>query len=121
MLERVSILQAQFFFCSFYLPEDVLLVCLLSYIRNIRKNQCAVDQSLWTLWSPMSKPERCHCMRWRLGWLPAINCLDMYRHLLMPKTIRDPSSFRLNMLPLRPSVLQNLALTWCDMSRIYKE
>lgn len=124
MLERVSILQAQFFFRSFYLPEDVLLVCLLSYIRNTRKSQWYAlslsGASLWKtvlsiteepdirslkaakqrflqqnleirqrcrnsnllskccwstsldpiLWPPMSKPERCHCMRWRLGWLP---------------------------------------------------
>ncbi|ORE09352.1 hypothetical protein BCV72DRAFT_201847 [Rhizopus microsporus var. microsporus] len=30
----------------------------------------------------------------------------------MPETIRDPLSFLLNILPLRPSVPPNLALTW---------
>ncbi|KAG0811698.1 hypothetical protein G6F16_007520 [Rhizopus arrhizus] len=83
------------------------------------------------LWLPMSKSERSRCIRWRLGWLPggkprpcpkhltqqlskshAINCLDMHRRLFMPETIRDPLSFLLNMLPLRPLVLPNLALTW---------
>jgi hypothetical protein len=83
------------------------------------------------LWLPMSKSERSRCIRWRLGWLPggkprpcpkhpmqqlsknhAISCLDMYRRLSMPETIRDPLSFLLNMLLLRPSVPQNLALAW---------
>jgi hypothetical protein len=79
---------------------------------------------------PMPKSERSRCIRWRLGWLPggkprpcpkhptqqlsknhAINCLDMHRRLFMPETIRDPLSFLLNMLSLRPSVPPNLALT----------
>ncbi|CEG82454.1 hypothetical protein RMATCC62417_16523 [Rhizopus microsporus] len=83
------------------------------------------------LWLPMSKSERSRCMRWRLGWLPggkprpcpkhptqllsknhAISCCDMHRRLFMPETIRDPLSFLLNMLPLRPSIPPNLALTW---------
>ncbi|KAG1169845.1 hypothetical protein G6F70_008094 [Rhizopus microsporus] len=77
------------------------------------------------LWLPMSKSERNRCIRWRLDWLPggiprpcpkhpaqllfkkhAVSCLDMYRRLFMADTIRDPLSFLLNMLPLRPSVSQ---------------
>ncbi|KAG1168596.1 hypothetical protein G6F70_006051 [Rhizopus microsporus] len=77
------------------------------------------------LWLPMSKSERSRCIRWRLGWLPggkprpcpkhptqllskkhAISCLDMHQRLFMPETIRDPLSFLLNILPLRPSVPQ---------------
>ncbi|ORE06615.1 hypothetical protein BCV72DRAFT_328256 [Rhizopus microsporus var. microsporus] len=77
------------------------------------------------LWLPMSKSERSRCIRWRLGWLPggkprsclkhptqqlskdhAISCLDMHRRLFMPETIRDPLSFLLNMLPLRPSPIK---------------
>ncbi|KAG1138667.1 hypothetical protein G6F37_009849 [Rhizopus arrhizus] len=75
------------------------------------------------LWLSMLKSDRSCCIRWRLGWLPggkprpcpkypaqqfsknhAINCLDMHRCLFLPETIRDPLSFVLNMLPLRPSV-----------------
>ncbi|PHZ13565.1 uncharacterized protein RHIMIDRAFT_236619 [Rhizopus microsporus ATCC 52813] len=88
------------------------------------------------LWLPMSKSERSRCIRWRLGWLPgskpqtcpkhpmqqlskshAISCLDMYRRLFMPETIRDPLSFLLNMLPLRPLVPKpssNLVSTMAD-------
>ncbi|ORE04530.1 hypothetical protein BCV72DRAFT_312765 [Rhizopus microsporus var. microsporus] len=170
MLERTSILQAQFLFRSLFLPEDALLTCLLPYIRNTRGSQwyalsqpdtrslkaakrrflqqnleirqrcrnskllsscrrsISLDPILWLL---MSKSERSRCIHWRLGWLPggklrpcpkhpmqqlsknhAISCLDMHRHLLMPETIRDPLPFLLNMLPLRPSVPPNLALTW---------
>ncbi|KAL4214188.1 hypothetical protein AB4K20DRAFT_1792719 [Rhizopus microsporus] len=77
------------------------------------------------LWLPMSKSERSRCIRWRLGWLPggkprpcpkhptqllskkhAISCLDMHQRLFMPETIRDPLSFLLNILPLRPSLDQ---------------
>ncbi|KAG0763500.1 hypothetical protein G6F57_000790 [Rhizopus arrhizus] len=76
----------------------------------------------------MSKSERSRCIRWLPGGKPrpcpkyptqqlsknhAINCLDMHRRLFVPETIRDPLSFLLNMLPLRPSVpFPNLALTW---------
>ncbi|ORE02552.1 hypothetical protein BCV72DRAFT_48152, partial [Rhizopus microsporus var. microsporus] len=41
-----------------------------------------------------------------------ISCLDMHRRLFMLETIRNPLSFILNMLPLRPSIPPNLALTW---------
>ncbi|KAL4210254.1 hypothetical protein AB4K20DRAFT_1968358 [Rhizopus microsporus] len=111
--------KTQFLFRSLYLPEDALLACLLPYIRNTRGSQ----------WYALSLRGR--CIRWRLGWLAggkprlcpkhptqllskkhAVNCLDMHRHLFMPDTIRDPLSFLLNMLPLRPSVPPNLALTW---------
>ncbi|KAG1546448.1 hypothetical protein G6F49_010495 [Rhizopus delemar] len=83
------------------------------------------------LWLPMSYAERSRCIRWRLGWLPggkphpcpkhptlkftrkhAITCLNMHQRLYMPKTITDPLSFLLNMLPSRPSVSSNLALSW---------
>ncbi|PHZ09908.1 uncharacterized protein RHIMIDRAFT_261234 [Rhizopus microsporus ATCC 52813] len=49
MSERVSILQAQLLFRSLYLPEDVLLACLLPYIRNTRRSQwCTLFHT--TLW-----------------------------------------------------------------------
>ncbi|ORE02478.1 hypothetical protein BCV72DRAFT_317778 [Rhizopus microsporus var. microsporus] len=73
----------------------------------------------------LSSCQRSRCIRWRLGWLPggkprpcpkhptqqlsknhAISCLDIHRCLFMPETTRDPLSFLLNMLPLRPSVPQ---------------
>ncbi|KAG1608378.1 hypothetical protein G6F46_011591 [Rhizopus delemar] len=83
------------------------------------------------LWLPMCYAERSRCIRWRLGWLTggkphpcpkhptlkftrkhAITCLNMHQRLYMPKTITDPLSFLLNMLPSRPSVSSNLALSW---------
>ncbi|KAG1625268.1 hypothetical protein G6F44_012699 [Rhizopus delemar] len=84
-----------------------------------------------TLWLPMSYAERSRCIRWRIGCLPggkphlclkhptlkftrkhAITCLNMHQRLYMPETITDPLSFLLNMLPSRPSVPSNLALSW---------
>ncbi|ORE04825.1 hypothetical protein BCV72DRAFT_250977 [Rhizopus microsporus var. microsporus] len=68
------------------------------------------------LWLPMSK------LGWPLDGKPrpcpkhptqllsknhAISCLDMHRRLFTPETIRDPLSFLLNMLPLRPSLHYN--------------
>ncbi|ORE07521.1 hypothetical protein BCV72DRAFT_326374 [Rhizopus microsporus var. microsporus] len=73
----------------------------------------------------LSSCQRSCYIRWRLGWLPGgkprpcpkrptqqlsknhvISCLDMHRRLFMSETIRDPLSFLLNMLPLRPSAPQ---------------
>ncbi|KAL4209363.1 hypothetical protein AB4K20DRAFT_1969939 [Rhizopus microsporus] len=90
------------------------------------------------LWLSMSKSEYSRCMRWRIGWLPSskprpclkhskqqlsknhsISYLDMHRCLFMPETIRDPLSFLLNMLRLRPLIPPNLALTCLCDGRLY--
>ncbi|KAG1543416.1 hypothetical protein G6F49_011353 [Rhizopus delemar] len=61
---------------------------LLSHCRN----DLIVDPILRI---PMTRSERSRCVRWRLGWLP----LDMHNRLQMPKSIDDPLSYLLNLLP----------------------
>ncbi|KAG1582842.1 hypothetical protein G6F48_008896 [Rhizopus delemar] len=61
---------------------------LLSHCRN----DLIVDPILRI---PMTRNERSCCVRWRLGWLP----LDMHNCLQMPKSIDDPFSYLLNLLP----------------------
>lgn len=75
-----------------------------------------VDPSLWL---PMTCSERSRVLRWRLGWLsggkpkectlhPGQNwsrrhvfeCLHVHGRLYLPRTIEDPISFLLNLLPL---------------------
>ncbi|KAG1180466.1 hypothetical protein G6F70_004106 [Rhizopus microsporus] len=51
----------------------------------------------------ITRSERSRCMRWRLGWLP----LDMHNRLQMPKSIDDPLSYLLNLLP--PTLLTKKA------------
>jgi hypothetical protein len=72
------------------------------------------------LWLPMSHSERSRTIRWRLGWLPggipkdcpyhpnthfsryhATECLQMHSRLCLPRSIEDPLSFLLNLLPHR--------------------
>ena len=84
---------------------------LLSYYRN----DLTVDPILRI---PMTRSERSRCVRWRLGWLPlgkpqacpfhpnelfsrqhSFSCLDMHKRLQMPKSIDDPLSYLLNLLP----------------------
>ncbi|CAO0793330.1 unnamed protein product [Mucor circinelloides] len=66
----------------------------------------------------MTPVERSRLIRWRLGWLPgglpkpciyhpfelltkthATECLHIHRRLYMPRSVADPLSFLLNMLP----------------------
>ncbi|KAG1535107.1 hypothetical protein G6F46_010932 [Rhizopus delemar] len=84
---------------------------LLSHCRN----DLIVDPILRI---PMTRSERSRCVRWRLGWLPlgkpqsrpfhpnelfsrqhSFSCLDMHNRLQMPKSIDDPLSYLLNLLP----------------------
>ena len=84
---------------------------LLSHCRN----DLIVDPILRI---PMTRSERSRCVRWRLGWLPlgkpqacpfhpneffsrqhSFSCLDMHKRLQMSKSIDDPLSYLLNLLP----------------------
>ena len=66
----------------------------------------------------MTRSEWSRCVRWRLGWLHlgkpqacsfhpnelfsrqhSFSCLDMHNRLQMPKSIDDPLSYLLNLLP----------------------
>ena len=108
--------------------QEIRQRCWGSKLLSNCRRSISLDPILWLL---MSKSERSRCIRWRLGWLPggkprpcprqstqllsknhAISCLDMHQRLFMPDIIRNPLSFLLNMLPLRPSVPSNLAFTW---------
>ncbi|ORE07731.1 hypothetical protein BCV72DRAFT_325674 [Rhizopus microsporus var. microsporus] len=51
----------------------------------------------------MTRSERSRCVRWRLGWLPH----DTHNRLQMPKSIDDPLSYLLNLLP--PTLLTKKA------------
>ncbi|KAI7905638.1 uncharacterized protein BX663DRAFT_535194 [Cokeromyces recurvatus] len=64
------------------------------------------------LWLPMTPSEHSRTIRWRLGCLPlpsnpnelftrshSFSCLHMHNRLQMPKSIEDPLSYLLNLLP----------------------
>ncbi|KAG1473597.1 hypothetical protein G6F56_000868 [Rhizopus delemar] len=95
------------------------------------------------LWLPMTCSERSRVLRWRLGWLPggkpkecvfhlyhnwsrrhAFDCLNVLHRLYLPRSIEDPISFLLNLLPLHkpcPTVSHSWFTLWPILCTILHE
>ncbi|CEP10074.1 hypothetical protein [Parasitella parasitica] len=95
------------------------------------------------LWLPMTCSERSRVLRWRLGWLPGgkpkecilhpghnwsrrhvYECLSVHDRLYLPRSIEDPISFLLNLLPLhklRPTDHHNWVVQWPILCTILHE
>ncbi|EIE76949.1 hypothetical protein RO3G_01653 [Rhizopus delemar RA 99-880] len=95
------------------------------------------------LWLPMTCSERSRVLRWRLGWLPggkpkecifhpyhnlscrhAFDCLHVHHRLYLPRSIEDPISFLLNLLPLhkpRPTASHSWFTLWPILCTILHE
>ncbi|KAG1471174.1 hypothetical protein G6F56_002274 [Rhizopus delemar] len=95
------------------------------------------------LWLPMTCSERSRVLRWRLGWLPggkpkecifhpyhnwsrrhAFDCLNFHHRLYLPRSIEDPISFLLNLLPLhtpRPTESHSWFTLWPILFTILHE
>ncbi|KAG1469588.1 hypothetical protein G6F56_003172 [Rhizopus delemar] len=154
MRTRVAVLQAQYLFCSTNLSDDSLLVYLLPYIQTSTSRSHYSDSILLSstrlttqvdpiLWLPMTCSERSHVLRWRLGWLPsgkpkeciflpyhnwsrrhAFDCLNVHHRLYLPRSIEDPISFLLNLLPLhtpRPTESHSWFTLWPILCTILQE
>ncbi|CEP14641.1 hypothetical protein [Parasitella parasitica] len=79
------------------------------------------------LWLPMTCSERSRVLRWRLGWLlggKPKECLSVHDRLYFPRSIEDPISFLLNLLPLhkpRPTDHHNWVVLWPILCTILHE
>ncbi|CEP20197.1 hypothetical protein [Parasitella parasitica] len=95
------------------------------------------------LWLSMTCSERSRVVRWRLGWLPGgkpkeyilhpghnwsrrhvHECLSVHDRLYLPRSIEDPISFLLNLLPLhkpRPTDHHNWVVLWPILCTILHE
>ena len=99
-----------------------------------------MDPILWLL---MTCAERSRVLRWRLGWLlgckpkecifhpyhnwsrrHAFDCLHVHHRLYLPRSIEDPISFLLNLLPLhkpRPIASHSWFTLWPILYTILHE